>query len=347
MRLALHAWSLPLLRPVRGRETRRGWLLELEDLGRTGWGEAACWPGFGSGVRETRRALGELIAAPARLDRALAAARAGELEDAGAELAAIPSANARAAAEVAILDLVAREQGRSLAALLWPAPRESVAIHALVDGAAAARAAVKAGVGAVKLKVGGADDLRCAREVRDAIGPTVGLRLDGNGAWSAPEALERVAALAAAVAPEWIEQPVAPGDLAGLAALRARSGVRVAVDEGVRDLADLEAHLRAGALDVLVIKPQAAGGLLPARALAERARAAGLEVVLTHALESAVGRAAGLALAAGLPGRHGLGPALAVDLAALPPVLRGAVALPPALTPSVTGSLWRGGVACS
>lgn len=339
-RLEVRPYALPLAAPVRtsraSRAVRRGWLVRLvaED-GEAGRGEAACWPGFGAGARDTRAALRRLERDPRPAARAVAAALRGDrLDEPGVvrALAGVDAPEARHALEVAVLDLAARRRGVSLAALLAAAPRPSVAVHALVADADAARRAVAAGHRAVKLKVGrGPAALELARvaAVRDAIGPATGLRLDANGAWSAAEALERLRGLAP-LRPEWLEQPTPPGDVAGLARVRAAGGVPVAVDEGVVDLASLEAVLAAGAADVLVVKPMALGGLLGARRLAARARAAGLRVCVTHALDAAVGRAAALALAAGLDGdeAHGLGPALARDVAALPAVARGRVALP-------------------
>lgn len=305
-------YSLPLLAPVRGRATRRGWLVSVEDDGLVGLGEAACWPGFGAGVRATRRALERMV------------------HGRGAEGASIVSSEARCALEQARLDLAARRAGVSLAAWLAPAPRTSVAVHALVAGPD--DVARWPDVTAFKLKVGDAPwprDLARVRAVRDAA-PGARLRVDVNGRWSVADAIPRLRALAD-LGMDLVEQPTPPGDLPGLARARAAGGVRVALDEGLRGEDDLAAALAAGAVDAVVLKPQALGGLAAARRLARRAAAVGLEVVVTHSLETAVGRAGALALAAGLEGDPvcGLGPALAVDVADLPPLEGGRAPVPP------------------
>lgn len=337
MKLALRPYVLPLARPVRGRVTRRGWLLGLERGGAQGWGEAACWPGFGAGVRATRDALRALAADRRPLTNALDAAEAADLEGVAAALAGVAAPAARHAAEVAALDLAGRRRGAPLANTLagGALPRPAVPVHALVSDARDVYAAPGPNFRAVKVKLGSGSsdlaraDLRRVTELRAAIGPVARLRLDCNGQWSVEEALARLPALAE-LGIDFVEQPVARGDVEGLARVRREAKVAVAVDEGVSTLDELLVHTRARALDVLVIKPQAVGGLVPARALARRARAEGLRVVITHLLDAAVARAAALALAAALPddGPHGLAPALAKDVAALPPVEAGRAPLP-------------------
>lgn len=333
MKLALRPYARALARPVRGRVTRRGWLLGVERGGARGWGEAACWPGFGAGVRATRDALRALAADRRPLARALDAAEAADLEGVAAALVGVAAPAARHAAEVAALDLAGRLRGAPLAATLagGATPRPAVWVHALVADADEARALGAPGRRAVKVKLGrdAAQDLARVAAIRAALGPVGRLRLDANGQWSVEEALARLPALAEHGV-DFVEQPVAAGDVAGLARVRREGRVPVAVDEGVSTLDELLVHTRARALDVLVIKPQAVGGLVPARALARRARAEGLRVVITHLLDAAVARAAALALAAALPddGPHGLAPALVKDVAALPPLDDGRALLP-------------------
>jgi o-succinylbenzoate synthase len=171
------------------------------------------------------------------------------------------------------------------------------------DAARHARQAVSRGFGALKLKVGLGDveeDVRRAAAVRAAAGPEVELRLDANGAWDeagALEALERLAPLE----PAFVEQPVPAHDLDALGRVREAAPVPVAADESVRDEARAQAILERKAADLLIVKPAALGGLQPAQHIAERALAAGVGVVVTGMLDSALGTAAALHLAAALP----------------------------------------------
>lgn len=345
MAASARSYELPFRAAVRAGapRARRGWLLELEDRdGARGWGEAACWPGFGAGEARTAADLTRLsVWLPGRDPRAALAELGG---DPYGDLAP----EARCAAETALLDLIARREGLPLAERLEPGAARAARVQALVADAEEAAALRAQGVRCFKLKVGdpedAARDARRARAVRDAIGPEAALRLDANGAWpDAARALRALEALAAS-APEWVEQPLPPGDLAAFAALRRRAPVALALDEGLRGAADLEAALRLAAADAVVLKPMFVGGPLVAQALGRRARAAGLRVVFGHAHESAVGRAAVLHLAAASGGGEpaGLGSLLARDLAPLGPLAGDALALPAGpglgLSPSVSST---------
>ncbi|MFJ4231732.1 o-succinylbenzoate synthase [Cellulosimicrobium cellulans] len=137
--------------------------------------------------------------------------------------------------------------------------------------------------------------------VRDALGPGGRVRVDANGAWDVDEALRRLPALdRAAGGLEYVEQPCA--DVTGLAAVRrgqqGDTAVPVAADESIRRAADPFAVVRADAADVVVLKVQPLGGV---RACLDLAEQVGLPVVVSSALESSVGIAAGVALAAALP----------------------------------------------
>ena len=133
--------------------------------------------------------------------------------------------------------------------------------------------------------------------VRDALGPTGRIRIDANGGWDVEAALARLPVLdRAAGGLEYVEQPVAT--VPGLAEVRRRQHVPVAADESVRRAEDPLAVARAEAADVLVLKVQPLGGV---RACLRIAEATGLPVVVSSALETSVGLAAGIALAAALP----------------------------------------------
>jgi o-succinylbenzoate synthase len=181
------------------------------------------------------------------------------------------------------------------------ARRSSVPVSALVassdlDAAVAASVdAVASGYGTVKLKVGDDDDVARVAAVRSAVGGEIRIRLDANGAWTPREAVERLGRMSDAGI-EMCEEPVR--GLEGLADLRAAVEVAVAADESVRSLADAARLCEIGAADVLVLKVQACGGLWPAL---EWAAAASAPVVVTSMIETSVGIASGLALAAALP----------------------------------------------
>ncbi len=133
--------------------------------------------------------------------------------------------------------------------------------------------------------------------VRDALGPSGAVRIDANAAWDVPTAVERLRVLdRAAGGLEYAEQPVPT--VADLAALRRATHVPIAADESIRRAADPLAVARAEAADVVVLKVQPLGGVAACLRLAEQV---GLPVVVSSALETSVGLAAGIALAAALP----------------------------------------------
>jgi len=204
-----------------------------------------------------------------------------------------------------------RECARWLACALetacagWPEPvRERVGVNVTVPAVSADRARqIVAGSGCrtAKVKVAeagqaDADDIARVEAVRDAIGPGGRVRIDANGAWSVDHAARMLRALGR-FGLEYAEQPCA--SLAELAELRRRVDVPLAADESVRRAEDPLAVRAAGAADIVVLKVQPLGGV---RAALRVAAECGLPVVVSSAVESSVGLAAGVALAAALPG---------------------------------------------
>ena len=187
-----------------------------------------------------------------------------------------------------------------------PAPasrREHVPVNATVPavGEDEARAIVVASAcRTAKVKVAEpsqtlADDVARVAAVRDALGPDGIIRVDANAAWSVDEAVEALGRLEqAAGGLEYAEQPCTR--LEELAEVRARTGVRIAADAAIRrDHAD-PALLR-DAVDVAVIKVQPSGGVHAALALIV---SLGLPAVVSSALDTSVGLAAGVRLAVAL-----------------------------------------------
>lgn len=277
-RVRLEPYRLPFRRPLRTARgelaAREGVIVRVEADGAVGVGEAAPLPGFGG---ET-------------LEEAVAALEAWSP---GGELPQPPSA--RHGAEQALLALEAARRGVTLAEVLSPRPRARVPLNALVVDVGQAVRAVEAGFRTLKLKVGFDvdDDVRRARELRRTVGPGIALRLDANGGWTEGQARRAIEALAP-LGVEQIEEPVA--DLEAMA--RLRGTIPLAVDERCATEADLDRVLALGAADRVVVKPMRAGGATAALRLVDRARAAGLEAVVTTSIEAAPGRMLALAVAA-------------------------------------------------
>jgi o-succinylbenzoate synthase len=204
---------------------------------------------------------------------------------------------ARAAEEIARLDLQARQEGRPLAEhrkdalpvnLTLPAgPPEEVAERA--------REGLRDGYACFKLKVGLPDDPDRVAAVREAVGPWPALRVDANGAWSVDEAVHSIRAMEDADL-EFVEQPCR--SLRELAEVRQRVSTPLAADESVSNVRDVRRAAELEACDVVNVKLAGCGGFKPAREALNEARSRGLAAFLSSTLDGPWGIAAALQLAA-------------------------------------------------
>lgn len=189
------------------------------------------------------------------------------------------------------------------------ARRDRIPINATVPAVAAGQVAdVLArfpGARTAKVKVAEpgqtlADDVARVNAVRQ-LAPTV--RVDANGGWSVAEAVRATKALTADGSLEYLEQPCAT--VPELAELRRLVDVPIAADESIRKADDPLHVVRSGAADVAVLKVAPLGGVA---ALLEIARQIDIPIVVSSALDSAVGIGRGLLAAAALPElRHACG----------------------------------------
>ena len=173
----------------------------------------------------------------------------------------------------------------------------------------------------VKVKVGAdlKEDLSRIMCVTDLL-PSVKIRVDVNGSWSVGKAIQAIHAISDVCDLEYVEQPC--NSLDDLRELKKRVGIPVLIagDEAVRKAQDpMSVDLR-DAIDVLLLKVAPLGGIK--RSL-EIAAHHGLPVVISSALDSAVGISYGLRLAASLPHLSyacglGTGALLSADIATLP-----------------------------
>ena len=194
---------------------------------------------------------------------------------------------------------------REAADVGWPAPvRTSIPVNVTVPavGPQAAADIVRASAGCrtAKVKVAEpgqteADDLARVEAVRDALGAGGKVRVDANGGWDVDTAV-RMVRLLDRVGLEYVEQPCRTVE--ELADVRRQVDVPVAADESIRRADDPLRVARLAAADIAVLKVQPLGGVAACLRIAEQI---GLPVVVSSALETSVGIAAGLALAAALP----------------------------------------------
>jgi o-succinylbenzoate synthase len=281
-------------------ETRNGVLMWIRGNGEAGGdapvgvGEATPLPGWTESLTECQTAVG----------RALDRLETDGPDAALAEASGTPAA--RHGVSLALLDRAARVAGEPLYRRLGEGTTRtvsSVPVNATVgDGrimetVRAARDAVRGGFGTLKLKVGAREttvDAGRVEAIRSEVSEDLSLRVDANGAWSRSEARLAVDAIPDL---EYVEQPLAPEDLAGHADLRSRA--TIALDETLVDHG-VEAVVGADAADVVVVKPMVLGGIDRAFDAALRARVAGVDPVVTTTVDGVVARTAAVHLAAGL-----------------------------------------------
>jgi o-succinylbenzoate synthase len=186
----------------------------------------------------------------------------------------------------------------------WPAPvRDRVEVNTTVPAVPAPVAAAlvaESGCSTAKVKVGEpgqsfAEDVERVAAVRQVLGPEGRIRIDVNAGWTVAEAVKRIHRLQE-YRLEYVEQPVATID--EIIELAPQIDVKIAADETIRLADDPMAVIDRGGIDLLVLKVQPLGGM--ARLL-DLARRGGLPVVVSSALDTSVGLAAGLAAAAALP----------------------------------------------
>jgi L-Ala-D/L-Glu epimerase len=276
VRRSLARLSIPLKTPfvtaggvVAARELL---LLRLEDDdGAAGYGEAAPLEPY-DGVS---------------LEEVSAALRAGDTSQ----------PHARAAMEMALLDLKGRRQGRALG----EPGADAIAVNRTLaagppeEVAASAKEALREGYACFKLKVGLPDDDERVAAVREAIGPWPALRLDANGAWTPDEAVDRIERLEPYDL-QLVEQPCAT--LEELAELRPQVRAPIAADESVRTPGEVRLAAEARACHVVNVKLAGSGGYGAAREALREAERSGLRAFLSSTLDGPWGIAAALQLAA-------------------------------------------------
>lgn len=293
----LYRYTLAFTDPVALKNVtlgnREGVLIRLtaED-GSVGWGEAAPLPGFSPETLEDATAqLHDLAASMPDQEVFVNMLDQQDL---------LPSV--RFGLELAAWNLSASSSEKVLPEPINNRSRETVAVNGLLSASSKslveeAKGMRAAGYRAVKLKVGGREiegDVRLVREVGEALGRGVSLRLDANRAWGFGEALEFGWGVAG-VRVEYVEEPLAePGRLGELAG---RWGLPVALDEL---LVGVEPESLGGwrYARAVVLKPTLLGGISRSLRFAREARALGIRAVISSSYESGVGTGALVALAA-------------------------------------------------
>ena len=306
------AVRLPMRKPVvmAGEEVRaaENVLVRVEGGdGTLGWGEAASAPTM------TGETLASMVAAIQIVSPALLGRDAGDIEGACAAMDAklYGNSGAKAAVEIALHDLVARAAGQPVHSVLGKKVRDRIALLGVVgggdhDGDLKDAASKKAdGYTAFKIKVGidtAARDAARTRAICELLGPGLLISADANQGYNAGDARDFARAVNGCGL-DFLEQPVAAHDLAGMASVaEAAPGVAIGADEGIHSLADIQRHRDTGAARGVSLKAIKLGGLRGLLAAAQLCDRLGMSVNLAGKTgESSIASAAALHIAAIIP----------------------------------------------
>lgn len=211
------------------------------------------------------------------------------------------------AIEIACWDIIGKSLNVPLYKLLGGKYRDKVPITAFMgikppdQLAQDVLKAVEQGFTTIKLKVGRdlSEDVEIVKVVRDAVGDKIEIRVDPNQAWSLPVA-ERQIKKIAEYDPQFIEQPIPRWDIDNLAYLRKKTGVPIAICEGLLTIYRAAEVIRRGTADFISSDPLRMGGISQAKKLCGMAEAAGIPVVM-HIAHVSIEAAAWLHLAVSTP----------------------------------------------
>jgi len=271
------------------------------DAGLTGLGEASCTPRWSGEDQFTGAHLIRTYLEPLLIgENPLAVEQLAQKF----RLAFAGNYFTKAAVEMALWDIAGKAAGKPVYELLGGKVREFVPTKWSVSGvdpepaAEIAKWAIEQGFQAMKVKVGidPDGDVARVRAVREVIGPRIRLGVDANGGWTPEQAVATIARLYE-FGIYFAEQPVSPEDVAQMAEVRKQIRVPVVADESIYTLQDAMTLARLGAADVFSIYVGKAGGICPAKRIAEFAESARLKCTVGSNLELGVGSAAMVHLA--------------------------------------------------
>jgi muconate cycloisomerase len=269
------------------------------DAGITGIGEVSCTPRWSGEDQVSAAHFIRTYFAPALIGE-----DPTNIDAATRKFASTVALNpfTKSGVEMALWDIRGKVEGHPVYKLLGGgAVRPFVPTKWSVSGVAPdkaaeiARFAVDQGFTRMMVKVGidPDGDVARAKAVRDAIGPNVKLGCDANGGWpTADVAIATARRLRQHASIYFVEQPVPDGETDAMMQVRGALDVPIIADESVYTLADAKLLARDRACDVFSIYVGKAGGIGPARAIAEFAQSVGLACTVGSNLELGVGSAA-------------------------------------------------------
>jgi L-alanine-DL-glutamate epimerase-like enolase superfamily enzyme len=274
-----------------------------DESGINGVGEAVATPAIvGDSLEEIERDLNEKITP--------ALANIDNLEEGLAVLAELHVApSSKAAADIALHTFFAAKNGLSLSARLGSQSDQvktdvTIPISTIEQLDKTVQDRIDQGFISLKVKLGAislSENVRIMQKIRELAGSQVSLRVDPNQAWEFEYAKEFLIALdKLEIAIEYLEQPVGKSQIDDLAQLSGLELAPIMADESLFTMRDLEEIIEKKACSWVNVKILKSGGIAPARAIADVARASGLNVSIGSMMEGARGVQAAALLASAI-----------------------------------------------
>lgn len=223
------------------------------------------------------------------------------------DTAAVHNSSPKAALNIAINDLLAKQYQAPLSEVLGGFRQQVVTDYTVSVGTSTemishAKRLISQGFHTLKVKVGSDSeqhDLQKVRELREAVGPEIKIRLDANQGWHPKQAVTAIQAMEAEkLAVELVEQPVAASDFEGMAYVTQRVNTPILADESIFSVADADRLIHMGGCDLINLKLMKAGGIDNALKINTLAEAAGISCMVGSMIESVVSVTAAAHLAA-------------------------------------------------
>ena len=213
---------------------------------------------------------------------------------------------AKAAVDIALYDLYAKLQKKPLFRLLGEKEPElvtdlTISVNETEEMVRDSLLAVEKGFHVLKVKVGkgGAKDVERIREIRNAVGKDIVIRVDANQGWTREEAVSTITAMEdAGLGIELVEQPVSYHDFKGMQYVTAQVETPILADESVFSYEDAVRLMEEKGADLINIKLMKTGGIHEAVRICDAADQFGVKCMIGCMLESKVSVSAGVHLAA-------------------------------------------------
>ena len=300
--------SLPLVTPFKTAERTATHAHDIivritSESGRSGFGEAPPTAVITGDTRGSIRCAVEEFIAPAILGM--------EIEDLDGIMnklhaCIVRNNSAKAAVDMALYDLWAKEIGQPLYKLLGGHRNEletnlTISVNPVDEMVRDSLTAVEKGFRRLKIKVGkeGMKDIERITEIRRAVGPDVRLLIDANQGWNMKTALSVIRELEKHdLDIDLIEQPVPAADFEGMRACTASSSIPILADESVFTPLDAVRVIQGKAADIINIKLMKCGGIFEALKICGIAESCGVECMVGCMLESKIAVSAAAHLAA-------------------------------------------------